>query len=61
MDYSITYEHVNGARERINIINRVRRLFEDKAYNLNTIYNEFGGKAIIHPKKNVSTLYRGFP
>jgi len=63
MNYSITDEHVNDAREGINIIknikNKIRRLYGDKGYDSKAIYNELGDKAVIPPRKNASTLSRG--
>ena len=65
MDYSITDEHVNDAKEGIGIIKRVRnrvsRLFGDKGYDSKTIYNELDDKAVIPPRRNASNLSRGSP
>ncbi len=62
MDYSITDEHVNDAKEGINIIkgikNRVSRLFWDKGHDSKAIYNEIeeSSNAL---GKNASTISRG--
>ena len=60
MDYSITDEHVNDAKEGISIVkrvkNRISRLFGDKDYNSKAIYNELEDKELIPVRKNASTL-----
>ena len=63
IDYSITDEHANDAKEGIGLIrrvkNRVRRLYGDKGYDSKLIYNELDGKAVIPPRRNASTQSRG--
>ena len=63
MDYSITDDHVNDAREGISIIkgikNRISKLFGDKGYDSKAIYNELEDKAVIPVRRNASTLSRG--
>ena len=65
IDYSITNEHTNDAKEGINIIrnikNKISRLYADKGYDSKEIYNELGDKAVIPVRKNASTLSRGSP
>ena len=65
IDYSITDDHVNDAKEGVNLIKRVRnrvsRLFGDKGYDSKAIYNELEDKAVIPPRRNASTLSRGSP
>ena len=65
MDYSITDEHANDAREGINLIrkvkNRVRRLYGDKGYDSKPIYNELEDRAVIPVRKNAVALSRGSP
>ena len=44
MDYSITDDHVNDAKEGIRIVrrikNKIRKLYGDKGYDSKAIYNE---------------------
>ena len=63
IDYSITDEHTNDAKEGINIIknikNKIRRLYGDKGYDSKIIYNELKDKALIPVRRNASTLSKG--
>ena len=63
IDYSITDEHANDAKEGIKIVrrikNKIRKLYGDKGYDSKLIYNELDGKAVIPPRRNASTQSRG--
>ena len=63
IDYSITNEHNNDAKEGIKIIkrikNKIKKLYGDKGYDSKAIYNELEDKAIIPPRKNAVTLSKG--
>ena len=65
MDYSITDEHANDAKEGIRIVRRIKnkisKLYGDKGYDSKLIYNELEGKAVIPTRKNAVTLSRGSP
>ena len=65
MDYSITDEHTNDAKEGIRIVRRIKnkisKLYGDKGYDSRAIYNELEDKAVIPPGKNAVTLSRGSP
>jgi transposase len=65
IDYSITDDHVNDAKEGISLIrrikNKIRKLYGDKGYDSKLIYNELDGKAVIPPRRNASTQSRGSP
>ncbi len=65
MDYSITDEHTNDAKEGIRIVRRIKnkisKLYGDKGYDSKLIYNELEGKAVIPPRKNAVTLSRVLP
>ena len=65
IDYSITNEHNNDAKEGINIVkrikNRINKLYGDKGYDSREIYNELGDKAVIPVRRNASTLSKGSP
>ena len=63
MDYSITNEPNNDAKEGIKIIKRVKnkinKLYGDKGYDSKAIYNELKNKAVIPVIRNAVTLSRG--
>lgn len=65
ISFAITDEHVRDAkagRELLTSVKcRINRLFGDKGYHSKSIYNTFGGNAIIPPRKNTSTKSRGSP
>jgi hypothetical protein len=65
IDYLITDEHTNDAKEGKKIIkiikDRIKKLFGDKAYDSKGIYNILVNKAIIPVRKNASTLSKGSP
>ena len=65
MDYSITYEYTNDAREGLSLVRRIKnkisKLYGDKGYDSKAIYNELEDKAAIPVRKNASTLSMDSP
>ena len=65
MDYSITDEHINDAKDGISLVRRIKhkisKLYGDKGYDSKLIYNELEDKAVIPIRKNAATLSMGSP
>ena len=65
MSFSITDEHVHDAKAGKELLksvkDRIKRIFPDKGYDSNAIYNTFGENTIIPPRKNASSKSRGSP
>lgn len=63
ISFAITDEHVHDAKAGRKILesvkNRIMRIFGDKGYDSKGIFNLFGSRTVIPPRKNASTRSRG--
>ena len=65
LSFTITDEHTHDSKAARKLLskmkNNILRLFGDRGYDSKYIYNMFGYNAIIPPRKNASTEFRGSP
>ena len=65
LSFTITDEHTHDSKAARKLLskmkNNILRIFGDRGYDSKYIYNMFGYNAIIPPRKNASTEFRGSP
>ncbi len=65
ISFTIRDEHVHDAKAGRKILksikDRIGKIFGDKGYDSKRIFNDFGSRTIIPPRKNASSQSRGSP